>query len=75
MGDVITWKDGLRNKRFPQYGEVAVVSRVMEEPVFDSVENGGSIYFREPLDVVVAIIDSDGDLVELHLDSRRLRPA
>lgn len=72
VGDLVTWKDGLRNKRLD--GEL-VVTEVLEIPVFDPVDNAGSPYFREPLNMKVAYLEGDGDLVEGHVDSRRFRLA
>ena len=71
VGDVVRWKDGFRNKRSPQYGELIVVSRVYDVPLYDTSGGGGSPYFNEPLDFCAIIVDSDGDIVEYHFDSRR----
>ena len=72
IGDVVTWKDGLRNKR--SEGPF-VVTAVLGEAIADASEDPGSPYFREPLDVRVARLDDDGELLENYLDSRRLRLA
>ena len=71
-GQLVTWKPMLRNKKQPAYGNYAVVTRVLQEPVTDGEGGSGSPYFREPLDVVCGIFDADGDFTELYLDSRRL---
>ena len=75
VGDLITWKDGLRNKKEPQQGHVAVVTEVLKEPVLDPGKEAGNPYFREPLSIKAAFLDSDGDFMEVHLDARRLRLA
>lgn len=72
IGDVVTWKEGLSNKRADG---PFVVTAVLDQPVLDGTENPGSPYFREPLDIRVALIERDGDLSELYVDSRRLRLA
>ena len=72
VGDRITWKEGLRNKRNEG---VMIVTHVMSEPVFDGVKDAGSPYFREPLTIKAAFLDGDGDLVEYHFDARRFRLA
>ena len=75
-GDLVIWKDGMKNRRFPAYGEAVVVTQVLDEPVFDSTDrSAGTPAFREPLDVVIGWLDSDGDFVEFHLDGRRLTKA
>lgn len=72
VGDLITWKDGLRNKRLDG---VLVVTQVLPEPVLDTEGKPGNPYFREPLDIKVGHLDEDGDLIESHVDSRRFRLA
>ncbi len=72
VGDVVTWKEGLRNKRLD--GDL-VVTEVLETPLLDPVEQAGNPYFREPLSIKVAYLDGDGDLIEAHVDSRRFRIA
>lgn len=73
-GDLVCWKDGLRNKRRPADGEAAVVVARLADPVFDSEEGAGSAYFREPLDLIVGLLDEDGDFVHYHVDQRRMQP-
>lgn len=77
-GDLVGWKPGMKNKRVPRYGQPAVVIEVLETPVLDGIEEAGSTYFREPLDLVLGMIwDSPpgrGDLVTFHFDSRRFQP-
>lgn len=73
-GDLVRFKDGLRNRRRPDDDEVAVVVEHLPEPVVDGEEGSGSPYFREPLDLIVGLIDDDGDFVTFHLDSRRMEP-
>lgn len=72
VGDVVTWKEGLRNKRLD--GDL-VVTEVLDSPVLDPVEQAGSPYFREPLSIKVAYLEGDGDLIEAHVDGRRFRLA
>ena len=71
VGDVVTWKPGLRNKHRPEPAQPAVVLAITDEPVFGAAESG-SPYFREPLDIQVGLIDEDGDFTAWWLDSRRL---
>lgn len=69
VGDVIRWKEGMKNRKYPDYGEIAVVSRVLDSPIY-STEGTGTQYFGEPLDLVLARYAND-DFVEFHYDSRR----
>ena len=75
-GDLVIWKEGMKNRRFPAYGEIAVVTQVLSTPAFDATErSAGTPAVREPLDIVIGWLDSDGDFVEYHLDGRRLTKA
>lgn len=80
-GDLVTWKPGLKNKRFPRYGSPAVIIDVLKTPILDhdNEDGAGSPYFREPLDLVLGVIAEDGpargDLLTYHFDSRRFQPS
>lgn len=77
-GQIVKWKAGLRNRPMPAYNEIAVVREVLTEPVFEMCDHSkcaGSPLFREPLTLVLAMIDSDGDFIEFHYDGRRFEPA
>lgn len=74
-GELVRWKSGLKNKRRPADGEPCIVIEVLEETIYNMPESGaGSPYFREPLDLLVGIVDDDKELVIYHVDSRRFEP-
>lgn len=74
-GDLVKWKSGLKNKKYPEYGEVAVVIDCLAEPMRDLSEKGsGSPYFNEPLDLVLGLLDADGDFMTFYYDARRFEP-
>ena len=77
-GDVVSWKPGLRNRRWPSYGKPAIVVETFATPVYDGETNSGSPSFREPLDVALGVFVEDGehrgDFLVWHVDSRRLQP-
>lgn len=73
-GMLVRWKPGLRNKRWPQYNEAAIVVEVLSEPIQDDTKDAGFTYFREPLDVILGVRDPDHDLLLFHFDSRRFEP-
>ena len=74
VGDVVVWKDGLKNKKVPGHYEPVVVTRVYDNAVLsDTKENRGSVYFNEPLDMACGLIDRYDDFVEFHFDSRRFQ--
>lgn len=73
-GELVEWKTTLRNRQLPEYGQAAIVLEVLAEPVFDEGEPSDSPYYREPLDIVLGVIDGDGDLAAFHFDGRRFKP-
>ncbi len=72
-GDLVTWKQGLKNGRFPHQEYPAVVSRKYDEPVIREDMESGSNHFREPLDMII-IVDTGDEVSEFHVDSRRFKP-
>lgn len=72
-GDLVMWKDGMKTKSNPLYGEPAIVTIALANPVYDEEQGAGSVYFREPLTLVLGIFEEDGTFTELHVDSRRFR--
>lgn len=73
-GQLVRWKHGLRNKRLPLDNQPAVVVELLKEPVVNQEVGPGSPYFREPLDIVLGVLDEDGDFLLFHHDSRRFMP-
>lgn len=70
-GDVVRWKKGLKNKRYPKEGQLCIVMEEMKEPIIQDNRDAGSPYYREPLDLVLALLEDDSDLVIFHYDKRR----
>lgn len=73
-GDLVQWKQDLKNKRRPDYGVPCVVVEVLKSPVLDPEQGAGSAYFREPLDLAIGLLDDDDELAVIHVDSRRFEP-
>jgi hypothetical protein len=74
VGDVVRWKEGLKNRRMPAYGQAAIVLEVLDKPLVDEKETAGSAYFREPLDVLLSFTDGDNNMISFHFDSRKFEP-
>lgn len=72
-GDLVTWKPGLKNGRYPEKNYPAVVTRIYEEPLSRADMESGSNHFREPLDLVI-LVDTGDEVSEFHVDSRRFKP-
>ena len=73
-GMLAVWKPGMKNRRSLAYGEPAIVVDVLDNGLMDTEHGCGSVYFREPLDLVLGFIDEDGDFSTLYYDSRRFEP-
>ncbi len=71
-GNLVTWKQGLKNGRYPQKNYPAIVTHVYEEPIRRSDMESGSNHFREPLDLVI-LVDTGDEVSEFHVDSRRFK--
>ncbi|MCK5719738.1 MAG: hypothetical protein KAH84_07285 [Thiomargarita sp.] len=69
--DVVRWKKGLKNKKYPKESQFAVVIEQLKEIIIPSNSESGTPYFREPLDIILGILDQDGDLMLYHYDRRR----
>jgi hypothetical protein len=73
-GQFVAWKPGLKNRKFPDYGEPAIVTAVLPAPVYDPDEaSSASPYFQEPLSIVVGV-HRDDDFLEFRIDGRRFEP-
>lgn len=74
-GMLATWKPGLKNRRFPRYGEPVVVVALLETPIINPGDESGSPYFREPLDLLLGLVRGDDrEFLVYHADRRRFQP-
>lgn len=74
-GDLVVWKEGMKNRTRPDYDEPAIVVDLLTEPVFGASDEPGSAYFREPLDLRAGVLDNDEEFVIYHFDARRFQKA
>lgn len=74
VGDIVTWKTGLRNRRFPGVDTPAIVTKVLgpREAHVNPEESALRPFYREPLDLVIGFLDEDDDFAEVYVDSRRI---
>lgn len=72
-GQFVRWKPGLKNKRYPDYDEPAIVMSVLQVPTFDPEATASTPYFQEPLNLVIGVFLED-DLLEYRVDQRRFEP-
>jgi hypothetical protein len=73
-GDFVVWKEELKNKIRPAYNEPCVVIDILSTPIYDKEKSAGTTYLNEPLDLVLGVLDSDGDFIVFHYDKRRFQP-
>lgn len=73
-GMLAMWKDGMKNRKTPDYSAPMIVVEVLSPIVIDATFDSGSVYFREQLDLVLGFVDDDGEFATLHYDSRRFEP-
>jgi len=73
-GDLVVWKKDLKNRRKPAYEEPAIVVEKLDKAIQDESAEPSSMYFREPLDVILGLVDEDGEFICYYFDSRRFRP-
>lgn len=73
-GMLAQWKAGLKNRKHPDYGEPVVVLEVLSPPLIDASFESGSAYFREPLGIVVGLLDDDFGLSAMYADACRFEP-
>ncbi len=73
-GELVRWKPGFMNRTLPAEQSTAVVLETLPAPVVSDHIEPTSTYFREPLDLVLGVLD-DGSFDILHVDSARFRPA
>jgi len=73
-GQFVKWKPNQKNATRPLYNEPAVVIEVLDLPIYDDNVDAGSPYFRQRLDIVLGVLDHEGDFVFYHFDRRRFQP-
>jgi uncharacterized protein YkvS len=73
VGDIVIWKDGLKNRNIPEYDSPGIVMRLLEPAVVDDTREPSSPYYGEPLDISVGFISVDNEFIIFAQDSRRFR--
>ena len=73
-GMLVQWKPGLKNRRHPEYGRPVIALELLVPPLIDTTFESGSSYFREPLGIVVGLLDEGVGLSAMYVDARRFEP-
>jgi hypothetical protein len=71
VGQLVQWKKNLKNRKLPHENQPAIVVEVLAEPIVTDEHNSGSPYFREPLDIVLGLLDDENTFLTFYYDSRR----
>ncbi len=74
VGDLVIWKKDLKNKLKPAYNEPCMVVDILNTPLIDETKNSATVYFKEPLDIVLGLITEENDFITFHYDKRRFEP-
>lgn len=72
-GQLVSWKKGLKNRKYPEYDEPAIVIKALDTPIYSDTSESGSPYFQEPLDIILGVI-VNGDFENFYYDKRRFNP-
>jgi len=70
VGDIVKWKEGLKNKKLPRYKEPAIIMEILTEPLLSDLPSA-TPYFREKLDIILGIITEEEELITFHYDKNR----
>ncbi len=71
IGQIVKWKNSLKNRRLPHNNQPAIVVEILDEPVVSTEDEVGSPYFLENLNIILGIIVDDGSFLTFYYDSRR----
>ncbi|MDQ2752970.1 MAG: hypothetical protein M3R72_08105 [Bacteroidota bacterium] len=68
-GDIVMWKDGLKNKRFPDYKQLCIITKLIEPVIIDKEDST----FIEFLDIEIGFITESDDFICYNNDSSRFQ--
>ena len=74
VGQIVKWKEHLKNRKLPHKNQPAIVIAILDQPVISTDDESGSPYFLETLDIILGIIVGDGTFLTFYYDSRRFEP-
>jgi len=71
IGDIVQWKEGLKNKKRPQFGEPCIVIEVLNKAISDIQAPIASPYFAEKLDIKLGLLGDNEEFFTFHYDQNR----
>jgi len=69
VGDIAVWKDGLKNKRYPQYGQPAIVLEKLDPPLIDDED----LTLKEVLNIKLGFIAENDEFFSFNYDGNRFK--
>lgn len=74
VGQIVKWKENLKNRKLPHKNQPAIVIAILYQPVISTDDDFSSPYFLETLDIILGIIVENGTFLTFYYDSRRFEP-
>lgn len=74
VGQIVKWKENLKNRKLPHKNQPAIVIALLDKPVISTDDEAGSPYFLETLDIILGVIVENGTFLTFYYDSRRFEP-
>ena len=72
-GALVQWKDWMKNRSTPAYGEPAIVVKVLDEPILFQDSDPDSPSYLEHLDMVLGVLGEDSEFIVRCYDSNRFK--
>ena len=73
-GDLVTWKKGLRDSRFPEYGKPVVVIEIVPGQRRPLEGDASGNHCGELIEMRIGVTDDDGDLTCFWVNANRFDP-
>lgn len=73
-GDLVQWREGLKNCKRPAYGHPAVVVGLLPDGMAQRSSESGYGYYGERADLQIGLTDADGDFMVYGACSQRMEP-
>ncbi len=74
VGQIVKWKEHLKNRKLPHKNQPAIVIAILYQPVISTDDDFSSPYFLETLDIILGVIVENGTFLTFYYDSRRFEP-
>jgi len=74
VGQIVKWKENLKNRKLPHKNQPAIVIAILYQPVISTDKEAGTPYFLETLDIILGILVENGTFLTFYYDSRRFEP-